>query len=185
MSNQSANLQNHFLIAMPQMMDPNFSGTITYLCEHNEHGAMGIVVNRPTDMMLGEIFEQLNFPFEGNDHAIYAGGPVQLERGFVLHTDRRNWESTIHISPQVNLTSSKDILAAIAKGHGPDDYLVALGYAGWGAGQLEQELADNAWVVCSATEDILFHTPDADKQSKALSLLGIDSNQLSGQIGHA
>lgn len=170
---------------MPQMMDPNFSGTLTYLCEHNEHGAMGIVINRPSELMLGEIFEQLNFPFVGTDHPIYAGGPVQLERGFVLHNDARNWESSVQISPGVRLTTSKDILAAIAKGEGPEDYLVALGYAGWGAGQLEQELTDNAWVVCSASEEILFHTPDSEKQRKALSMLGIDSNQLSGQIGHA
>lgn len=185
MSTYAANLQNHFLIAMPQMLDPNFSGTITYLCEHNEHGAMGIVVNRPTELMLAEIFEQLNFPYEGTDRAVYAGGPVQLERGFVLHNDGRNWESTLDIATNIRLSSSKDILEAIAKDEGPDDYLVALGYAGWGAGQLEQELTDNTWVVCSANEDILFHTPDDEKQKKAMALLGIDSNQLSGQIGHA
>lgn len=185
MSDQSSNLQHHFLIATPQMVDPNFSGTLTYLCEHDEHGAMGIIVNRPTELMLGEIFEQLNFPYEGDDHAIYAGGPVQLDRGFVLHTDERDWESSIHIADNVRLTSSKDILAAIAEGDGPKDYLVALGYAGWGAGQLEQELTDNCWLVCSASEEILFHTPDQGKQDKALSLLGIDATQLNGQIGHA
>lgn len=167
------------------MIDPNFSGTLTYICEHNEHGAMGIIINRPSELMLGEIFQQLSFPFKGQDQAIYAGGPVQLERGFVLHTDTRDWESTISISDTVRLSSSKDILAAIARGEGPEHYLVALGYAGWGAGQLEQELSDNCWLICSATEEILFHTPDKNKQDRAFSILGIDANQLNGQIGHA
>lgn len=185
MSIQSHGLQGHFLIATPQMLDPNFSGTLTYICEHDEHGAMGIIINRPSGIMLGEIFNQLNFPFKGEDHAIYAGGPVQLERGFVLHTDRRDWEATIPVSEHVRLTSSKDILAAIAKGEGPEVYLVALGYAGWGAGQLEQELSENCWLLSSGTEDILFHTPDQNKQHCALSTLGIDASQLTGQIGHA
>lgn len=185
MTDQAPNLQNHFLIAMPQLMDPNFSGTITYLCEHNEHGAMGIVINRPTELSLKDILAQLDIPLESDDQILYAGGPVQLERGFVLHTDTREWQSTMQITPHIRLTTSKDILSAIASGEGPDDFLIALGYAGWGAGQLEQELADNAWLTCRANHEVLFNTPDDDKFHEAMAILGIDSAQLNGQIGHA
>ncbi len=185
MTDQAPNLQNHFLIAMPQLVDPNFSGTLTYLCEHNEHGAMGIVVNRPTDLSLHDILEQLDISLEAADQTLYAGGPVQLERGFVLHTDTREWQSTLPIADQIRLTTSKDILAAIAAGEGPEHFLIALGYAGWGAGQLEQEIAENAWLTCRANEDVLFTTPDNEKLHKAMAILGIDSNQLNGQIGHA
>ncbi|MDX1453478.1 MAG: YqgE/AlgH family protein, partial [Oleiphilaceae bacterium] len=158
MTDQAPNLQNHFLIAMPQLLDPNFSGTITYLCEHNEHGAMGIVINRPTELSLQDILEQLEIPLKSDDQILYAGGPVQLERGFVLHTDQREWQSSMNITPQIRLTSSKDILSAIANGEGPEQFLIALGYAGWGAGQLEQELADNAWLTCRANQEVMFNT---------------------------
>lgn len=185
MTDQAPNLQNHFLIAMPQLVDPNFSGTLTYLCEHNEHGAMGIVVNRPTDLSLKDILEQLDISLEASDQTLYAGGPVQLERGFVLHTDTREWQSTLAITDQIRLTTSKDILAAIAAGEGPEHFLIALGYAGWGAGQLEQEIAENAWLTCRANENVLFETPNSEKLHQAMAILGIDSNQLNGQIGHA
>ncbi len=185
MPDQFANLQHHFLIAMPQMLDPNFSGTLTYLCEHNEQGAMGIIVNRPSEFALGDILEQLDIDLDTPDQAIYVGGPVQLERGFILHTDPRDWQSTLDIAEGIRLSTSKDILAAIAAGEGPDDYLIALGYAGWGAGQLEQELSENAWLTCRANEDVLFHTDNDAKLAKALAILGITPNQLSNQTGHA
>ena len=185
MSNQSATLENQFLIAMPQMLDPNFSGTLTYICKHDQFGAMGIVINRPSKLSLKSLLEQMDLPLKGKDHAIYAGGPVQLERGFVLHTGEQEWQSRTAISETIRLTTSKDILAAIADNHGPDHYLIALGYAGWGAGQLEQELAENVWLCCTANEEVMFNTPDADKLNKAIALLGIDTNQLNSQVGHA
>jgi len=184
-SNQSSSLQNHFLIAMPQMLDPNFSGSLTYLCEHNEQGAMGIIINRPSNLRLNGIFEQLDLSLEGENRTVYAGGPVQQERGFVLHTGEKQWQSMLTIGGHISLTTSKDILAAIAQGNGPENYLLALGYAGWGAGQLEQELTQNTWLTCTASETILFDTPDENKLAKAMAILGIDSNQLSGQVGHA
>ncbi len=170
---------------MPQMADPNFSGTLTYLCEHNEHGAMGIVVNRPTELTLQDILEQLEIELKAKDCELYAGGPVQTERGFVLHNDERKWQSTLEITDTLKLSTSKDILAAIAAGEGPPKHLIALGYAGWGAGQLEQELAENTWLTCSANHEVLFDTPNKNKYAKALAILGIDPNQLSAQVGHA
>lgn len=178
-------LRNHFLIAMPRMKDPNFEGTVTYICDHNEHGAMGIIVNRPLDMTLGEILAQLDFGGEDIDKDIYAGGPVQMERGFVLHSPQGEWQSSLKISESICLTTSKDILEALAKAQGPNESLVALGYAGWGAGQLEQEIAENCWLTCLADENILFETPHNKKFDSAISLLGFDPNQLSDQAGHA
>lgn len=185
MSDQYTSLQHHFLIAMPQMLDPNFSGTLTYLCEHNEHGAMGIVINRPGEMSLKDILSQLDIELATDDQPVYLGGPVQLERGFVLHTDIGDWQSSLDIAEGIRLSTSKDILAAIAAGNGPKDYIVALGYAGWGAGQLEQEISENAWLTCRANEDVLFHSSDDAKLAKALAILGINPNQLSNQTGHA
>jgi len=191
---------------MPQMSDPNFSGTITYICEHNEHGAMGIVINRPVQFSLSELLEQLEITFEGKEQAIYAGGPVQQDRGFVLHScepsnaeqrvenkpdsqeDKQNkeeWESTLQITPGIKLTTSKDILKAIAEGSGPNDFLIALGYAGWGEGQLEQELAENTWLCCPASASILFCPQNDKKMELAMAILGLDASQLNGQIGHA
>ena len=187
MSKSFASLQDHFLIAMPQMADPNFNGTLTYLCEHNEDGAMGIVFNRPSQLMLGEIFAQLDYNYSGDlsDSAIYQGGPVQQDRGFVLHTDARPWQSTFDVTNDIKLTTSKDILKAISENQGPDTFLIALGYAGWGAGQLEQEIMENTWLTSSADSDILFHTKNSDKFEKAIANLGIDLSQLSNQAGHA
>ncbi|MFD2231925.1 YqgE/AlgH family protein [Alkalimarinus sediminis] len=178
-------LRNQFLIAMPSMKDPNFEGTVSYICDHNEHGAMGIVINRPLDMKLGEILAQLNFGGENIDSLIYAGGPVQMERGFVLHTPQGEWQSSLTISEGICLTTSKDVLEALAESQGPDESLVALGYAGWGAGQLEQEIAENCWLTCPADEGILFRTPHDKKFDAAIALLGFDPSQLSDKAGHA
>lgn len=185
MSEQMKSLGNHLLIAMPQMQDPNFDGTVIYICDHNEHGAMGIIINRPLDIGLGEILGQLDLGGQDIDRPIYDGGPVQMERGFVLHSPQGEWQSSLQVSDGVSLTTSKDILAAIADDKGPKESLVALGYAGWGAGQLEQEIAANGWLTCPSNENILFRTPYSKKFSTAISLLGFDLSQLSDQTGHA
>ena len=175
---------------MPQMLDPNFSGTLTYICEHNEHGAMGITINKPADLSLVDVLDQLDIALQGKDQTVYSGGPVQHERGFVLHTDsgkpsNKQWQSSLQIAENINLTSSKDILTAIGEGGGPEKYLVALGYAGWGAGQLEQELKENIWLTCTADLGVLFDSPCDEKFKNAVAILGIATDQLNGQIGHA
>lgn len=185
MSESSASLCNHFLIAMPYMKDPNFSGTLTYICDHNEHGALGLVINRPMEFSLGDILEQLDIESDRLDLPIYGGGPVQLERGFVLHRPQGDWQSSLSLGNELALTTSRDILAAIGAGEGPGEFLVALGYAGWGAGQLEQELAGNIWLTCPADPDILFHTPWQRRFAAAMARMGIDINQLSDSVGHA
>jgi len=185
MSEQMKSLRNQFLIAMPQMRDPNFDGTVTYICDHNEHGAMGIIINRPLELRLGEILGQLELGGQDIDRPIYGGGPVQMERGFVLHSPQGEWQSSLQISEGVCLTTSKDILAALAEEKGPEENLVALGYAGWGAGQLEQEITENCWLTCPSSEEILFHTHYSKKFDTAIALLGFDPSQLSDQAGHA
>lgn len=185
MSDKTTSFRDHFLIAMPKMQDPNFEGTVTYICDHNEHGAMGIVINRPMDMLLGEILAQLDFGGEKNEELVYAGGPVQMERGFVLHPPESEWQSSLKISERISLTTSRDILEALAIEQGPSEHLVALGYAGWGAGQLEQEIVENCWLTCPSDERILFSVPFEKKFDAAISLLGFDPNQLSDQTGHA
>lgn len=187
MSSNISSLQNHFLIAMPRMEDPNFNASITYLCQHNEEGAMGIILNRPSNILLGDIFEQLDFDSnsKNSDNDVFQGGPVQLERGFVLHNDSVDWDSTFPITQDIRLTTSKDILNALAQDQGPKQFFIALGYAGWGAGQLEQEIAENTWLTCQASPEILFNTPTKDKYTKALATLGINAGQLSSQAGHA
>jgi len=181
-------LTNHFLIAMPTLADPNFSRTVTYICVHNEDGAMGIVVNRPLEFALGEVFVQM--ALDASDPAIAArpvfqGGPVHTDRGFVLHRPASDWGSTIAVTPDVGVSTSRDILAAIATGSGPADTLVALGYAGWGAGQLEQEMAENAWLSGPANLDIVFRTPPEQRWAEAARLIGVDLAALSSDVGHA
>lgn len=187
MTATTINLQNQFLIAMPQLEDPNFNGAITYICQHNEEGAMGIVINKATGIDLGEIFEQLALSTEGqhNHVPVSQGGPVQLDRGFVLHNDGTSWDSSYAVSDQIQLTTSQDILKAIAKGEGPEQFVVALGYAGWGAGQLEDEIVQNSWLTCDSCEDILFHTDMSKKYTMALASLGLDAAKLSSNAGHA
>jgi putative transcriptional regulator len=184
----TVNLTHHFLIAMPSMADPNFAHTLTYVCEHNPDGALGLVVNRPIEMTLSSLFEQIEVapPRGGLSEApVMFGGPVQVDRGFVLHRPLGNWQSTLAISDEVGLTTSKDILEAVARGEGPKNLLVSLGYAGWSAGQLEQELAANAWLTVEADPDVLFALPPEDRLPAAMRLLGIDFSQLSDGAGHA
>jgi putative transcriptional regulator len=181
-------LTNHFLIAMPGLQDPNFARTVTYVCEHNEHGAMGIVINRPMDVRLGDVLDQLDIETDDFDVArtpVYLGGPVQNDRGFVIHSGPASFESTLAVTPNIRITTSKDVLEAIADGRGPQQCLVALGYAGWGGGQLEDEMSRNAWLSGPADADILFRLPSAERWQAAAQLLGIDLNLLSGEAGHA
>ena len=184
----SESLRNHFLIAMPGMEDTNFAHSITYLCEHNADGAMGIVVNRALDLSFDDIFDHLEIADFAHHHAqrVLSGGPVQTDRGFVLH--RRNgghWQSTLELNEEVSLTTSRDILDAIAHDQGPQDALVALGYAGWGPGQLERELVENAWLTLPADPDILFRVPLAQRAQAAAARLGINLDLLSSARGTA
>jgi putative transcriptional regulator len=184
----STSLTNHFLIAMPGLQDPNFARTVTYVCEHTDQGAMGIVINRPTEVTLGELLAQLDIPTRLSavrDTLVYQGGPVQTDRGFVLHTAGPSFDSTINITAQISVTTSRDVLEAIAGGEGPPQALIALGYAGWGSGQLEQELSANAWLSGPANDDIIFRLDAESRWLAAAKLLGVDLNLLSGEAGHA
>lgn len=182
-------LTNQFLIAMPALADPNFSRTVTLVCAHSEEGAMGIVVNRPLNLTLAEVFSQMEIAPADETAGllpVYVGGPVQTERGFVLHrSSSREWDNMLEISAEVSVTTSKDILEAMARGEGPREALVALGYAGWGPNQLEEEMAANAWLSCPADARILFETPSEYRWSTAASLLGVDMRRLSDDVGHA
>lgn len=185
---ETPDLRNHFLIAMPTLADPNFSHTVTYICEHNEEGAMGIVINRPMGIPLAEVLQQMEIePSNKLDTSVPVneGGPVQPEHGFVIHTPVGAWESSLQLSDHIALTTSRDILAAIGHAEGPARYLIALGYAGWGPGQLEEELAENAWLSGPASMEILFDLPLEERWEAAARLLGIDLNLLSGDVGHA
>lgn len=181
------NLSNHFLIAMPGLNDTHFAHTVTLVCEHSADGAMGIVINTPLNIRMEEIFQQMELtaPDEINKRAVLAGGPVQLERGFVLHRTGTTWNSTLEISKDISLTVSKDIIAAIANQEAPPEAVVALGYAGWGAGQLEEEIADNTWLTLIADSDIIFNTPCEQRWAQAAQSLGIDLNLISSTAGHA
>lgn len=185
---QSVNLTHHFLIAMPNMADPHFSKTLTYICEHNEQGALGLVINRPIDMTLAKLLDQVSIPATAAQCGlipVHYGGPVQTDRGFVLHGPRGNWQSTLSISAEIGLTTSKDILEAVARGEGPRQMLVTLGYAGWAPGQLEHELAQNAWLTVEARDDVIFDMPPAQRLLAAMEMLGVDYATLSEGAGHA
>jgi putative transcriptional regulator len=184
----TVNLTNHFLIAMPAMQDLNFSGTLTYICRHNEQGAMGLIVNRPTDITLVQLFNQIEVPLENDtfkDGLVYLGGPVQTDRGFVLHSPVGDWRSTLKVNEHVALTTSKDILEEIGKGSGADQLFVTLGYAGWDAGQLEEEIKLNSWLTVEANLEIIFNTPAERRLNAAIQLLGFDLSMLSDEAGHA
>lgn len=184
----AVNLTHHFLIAMPSMADPNFARSLTYLCEHNEQGALGVVVNRPIDMTLRALFEQIEIPLLDDERGrmpVYFGGPVQVDRGFVLHRPAGDWQSTLSINRDIGLTTSRDILQAVGEGRGPGQLLVSLGYAGWAPGQLEQELAQNSWLTVAADLDLVFDLPPEQRLSAAMDLLGIDLTRLSDEVGHA
>ena len=185
---ESTYLTNQFLIAMPALADPNFFHTVTYICEHNSAGALGIVINRPLTLTLGELLEHLQIEQRQDgveSLPVFSGGPVQQEQGFVIHTPVGKWESTLQVTPSIGLTTSRDILQALASGEHKERALVALGYAGWGPGQLEQEIANNAWLSGPADDAILFDTPHAQRWSAAAALLGVDLALLSGDAGHA
>ena len=181
-------LTNQFLIAMPNLMDPNFFHSVTYICEHNENGAMGIVINQPVDLTLGELISQIGMQPTTSfmmDQNVYRGGPVDTERGFVLHQPLGEWESTLPIAGDIGISTSNDIVKAIAEGRGPLQYLVALGYAGWAPGQLEQEMVANAWLSGPSDARIIFDTRVEKRWEAAARLLGVDINQMTGDAGHA
>jgi len=183
-----SNLTNHFLIAMPGLDDLNFHHTVTYVCEHNDQGAMGIVLNRPTDLHLKDILEELDIEESEQQAAgqtIYLGGPVQTDRGFVLHTTDTEWDSTLQVTDEIAVTTSRDILEAIAAGKGPRESLIALGYAGWGEGQLESELGDNTWLSGPVDKAIMFSVPSEQRWQAAADILGVDLNLIAGNPGHA
>lgn len=182
-------LTGNFLIAMPNLQDPNFLRTVTYICEHNEKGAFGVVINRELDAKIPEILDQLSIIYDENDEIVeknvYVGGPVEVERGLILHSPVGSWESTLVSHDDIGLTSSLDIMRAIAGESPPDDFLVVLGYAGWDGGQLEEELAANTWLYGPADKDIIFNLPVSERWDAAAKLLGIDLSLLSTDIGHA
>jgi len=185
---QDANFTHHFLIAMPAMVDPNFARTLTYICEHNEQGALGIVINRPLDMTLEALFERIDIPLEARRFAalpVMFGGPVQTDRGFVLHRPVGKWQATLPVKDELGLTSSRDILQSVGSAGEPEEFIVSLGYAGWAAGQLEYELAQNAWLTVAADAQVIFGLPPEERLPAAMQLLGFDLANLSDVAGHA
>jgi len=188
LSMAQVNLTNHFLIAMPNMVDPYFARTLTFICEHNDKGALGVVVNRPIEMTLGALYERLSLPLPPRillNEPVYFGGPVQTDRGFVLHQPLGQWQATLAVRDRLGLTTSKDILEAAGQGAGPRRMLVTLGYSGWAAGQLENEIGQNAWLTVEAKDAIIFDTPSEERLPAAMKLLGVDFAKLSEEAGHA
>lgn len=188
MTQQTASLVDKCLIATPAIKDPIFASSLVYMCEHSEHGSMGLVVNHETSQILADIFSQLNIRCDDESiksRPVYIGGPVQLEQGFVLHSSLGAWQNSVEVSEGVNLTSSVDILQAIADGQGPEDYLVILGFSGWASGQLESELQQNSWLTSACNPDLLFHEKPEDKWQVAFDSLGFDLSSLSPVSGNA
>jgi putative transcriptional regulator len=185
---QSVNLTHHFLIAMPALADPFFSKTLTYICEHSDQGALGLVVNRPIDLTLKDLLDQLDISSDDQTVRglpIMFGGPIQLDRGFVLHQPVGDWQSTMVVHDKVGLTTSLDILRAIASGESPKELLIALGYSGWAPGQIEHELSQNTWLTVPASPNIIFELPVEDRLTAAMRLLGVDLSRLSDEVGHS
>ena len=189
-----SHLANQLLIAMPGMLDDQFAGTVVYVCEHNDQGAMGLVVNRPTNIDLKDLFERIELKLENEPlikQPVYLGGPVQTERGFVLHpqADDIRYNSSLSIPGGLAMTTSKDVLEAVSLGQGPEKFLMTLGYAGWSAGQLEEEISRNGWLNVSTNIDdikkIIFETPFDQRYQKVMSIIGVDPSHLSGDVGHA
>ena len=180
-------LNNQLLIAMPSLRDPNFSRAVTYVCQHNESGALGITVNRRSHLKVGEVLDQLGIDCDNSwsEQAVLIGGPVQPDRGFVLHHGNDSWNATFQVTEQIALTTSRDILQALAAGEGPDRALLALGYAGWAPGQLESEMLNNAWLNTPAESAILFDSPLDARWEQAAATIGVDIQSLSGAAGHA
>jgi putative transcriptional regulator len=184
---QTINLTSHFLIAMPAMSDPNFSRTLTFICEHNERGALGIVVNRPIDVTLAALFRQVEIEAPASplaDQPVFYGGPVQFDHGFVLHRPVGAWKSTLPVG-DIGLTTSRDILEAMSTGNGPRQHLVALGYAGWAPGQIEDEIRRNGWLTVAADLDVIFNVPPEARYVAAMNALGVNAANLSEEAGHA
>jgi putative transcriptional regulator len=191
------NLTNHFLIAMPGLEDAAFSRSVVYLCEHSQRGALGLVINKPSDIDLQRLFEKVELPLRRVDLAhtpVFQGGPVQTERGFVLHesvgaegdaSGESVYASTLSIPGGLEMTTSKDVLEALSTGAGPRKVLVSLGYSAWGEGQLESELCENSWLTVAADREVIFNTPVAQRYDKALALLGFESWMLSPGSGRA
>lgn len=190
---ENTNFTGHLLIAMPNLTDPYFAKSVTLICSHNADGAMGVVINRPTDMTYGMLFEKINLSLKDialAGRAVLYGGPVQPERGFVIHQTGGEWDSSISVYESITLTTSKDILLAVAEENGPQKMLLSLGYAGWVAGQLEQEIAQNAWLSVKpdnkeTLHKLLFETPSEQQLNAAMALLGFDPSMLSDVAGHA
>ncbi len=188
MSTPATSFANQLLIALPSLADPHFARSVTLICQHDAEGAMGVVVNRASDYTLGEILRQMEI--ETADPAlpeqrVLAGGPVHPERGFVLHDGARSWDSTLVVAEGLAITTSRDILEAIARGEGPEHAMVALGCAGWGAGQLEQELAENSWLTAPAQAAVLFELPLEQRWQAAAGQIGVDLMRMAGHAGHA
>jgi putative transcriptional regulator len=184
----NVNLTDNFLIAMPALEDPYFSNSLIYICEHNENGALGIIVNRPIDMNLAGLFDKIDIKLAAENLAnlpVYFGGPVQLDRGFVLHRPVGKWQSTLAVNSEVGLTSSRDVLNSVGSAGLPAEIIVTLGYSGWDAGQLEDELAQNSWLTVPAKAEILFDMPPEERLPAAMQKLGISFTQLSDLAGHA
>ncbi len=182
------NLENQLLIAMPALDDSYFNKTVTYICEHNEEGAMGLIINLPIDLTLNELLAHIDADVESNpimSQKVLTGGPVSTQRGFVLHSPQFCWKSSLPLSSDVMITTSKDILMALGTDQAPEKFLVTLGYAGWGPGQLEEEIKANSWLTTHADGDILFNTPIEQRWKKATERLGIDIAHLSSEVGHA
>ena len=185
------NLANHFLIAMPAMQDPIFGGTVVYVCEHNENGVLGVVINKPTDMTMEVLFDRIDLKLAAGSDApiitepIMFGGPVQDDRGFVLHTPGARYSSSLTVTDEIAFTTSIDVLEAVAKGDGPERLLVSIGYSGWSPGQLEDEIGRNGWLTVGASADILFDFPIEQRYVAAIKLLGIDPLMLASEAGHA
>ena len=181
-------LTDHFLIAMPAMEDPCFAKSLVYIAEHSDQGALGVIVNRPIDMTLAALFERIELPFAAAEMAnlpVFFGGPVQTDRGFVLHRPLGAWQSTLAVNAEIGLTTSRDVLQSVGQAGHPGDLVVTLGYSGWASGQLEHEISQNAWLTVPADPRILFELPYEERLPSALELLGIDLANLAGQAGHA
>jgi putative transcriptional regulator len=186
--NEGGSLTNHLLIAMPQLLDPNFAQTVAIICEHTDKGALGIVLNKPLPMRLSDVLSQMKLEPTTADIAaqpVLRGGPVHTDRGFVLHRPGGQWDHTHRVSDTIQVTTSRDVLAAMARGEGPSDAFIALGYAGWESGQLEREMKENAWACMPVDPRVVFELPFEERWAGAWRLLGIDVDRLSSEAGHA
>lgn len=188
LDSEVVSFKNQFLIAMPHLKDPDFSQSVTYICEHNKEGAMGIVINLPSHLSYNDIFDDLGITISNSkvkDLPALNGGPVQVNRGFIIHKTKGDWESSMETGNDIYLTVSRDVMENIAQGSGPSDFIIALGYAGWDAGQLEMEFSQNAWLNAPVDEDILFKLPYEERWHATARAIGVDLNLLSTQYGHS